>query len=205
MKNNSQHSPKSVRILVSILFGALLAAMIFAPMAASQKQGGDGSRATIKMFYKTPGESVFRSVADGKPVPELQGIPTRELVRGKVAPLANNVSFDGFVRFPAEQGDQFFQDMTSNTSYYRDAFTGGQTSISGAANGDRFDATITLPSGAPAIFNTVTYDGNSNCFLFPTPVCGSNSITIIWFRSEERRVGKECRAGWWRYHQKNKS
>jgi len=189
MKNNTQHSRKSVRPLVSILLGALLAAMIFAPMAASQKQGADGSRPTIKMFYKIPGESVFRSVDDGKPVLGLKGIPTRELVRGKVAPLANNVSFDGFVRFPAEQGEQFFQDMTSNTSYYRDAFTGGQTSISGAANGDRFDATITFPTGAPAVFNPVTYDGNTNCFLFPTAVCGSNSITIIWFVQSQCGVG----------------
>lgn len=190
MKNNdSQHSPTSARTLVSILFGALLAAMIFAPMAASQKQGGDDSRTTIKMFYKTPGESVFRSVEDGKPVPELQGVPTRALVSGKVGPLANNVTFDGFVRFPAEQGDQFFQNMAANTSYYRDSFTGGQTSISGAANGDRFDAIITFPGGARATFNTVTYDGNTNCFNFPTPVCGSNSITIIWFVQSQCSVG----------------
>lgn len=188
MKNNSQHSPKSVRTRMLILIGALLATMVFAPMAATQKQGGDGSR-TIKMFYKIPGESVFRSVDDGKPVPELKGIPTRELARGKIAPLANNVSFDGFVRFPAEQGDQFFQNMTSNTSYYRDSFTGGQTSISGAANGDRFDATITFPTGAPAVFSPVTYDGNTNCFLFPTAVCGSNSITIIWFVQSQCSVG----------------
>src|SRR5690554_7223286 len=26
------------------------------------------------------------------------------------------------------------------------------------------------------------------------------SISIFGFRSEERRVGKECRSRWWRYH-----
>src|SRR5438445_10929358 len=28
---------------------------------------------------------------------------------------------------------------------------------------------------------------------------------IIGDRSEERRVGKECRSRWWRYHEKNNS
>ena len=187
--SNSQYLTKSVRGRLSILFCALLAAMVFAPMVLSQKQAGNVSRPGIKIFYKTPGNSVFRSIDDGREVPELRGIPTMDLARGKVAPLANSVTFNGFVRYPAEQGDQFFQSMTGNTSYYRDAFTGGQTTIIGAANGDRFDATITLPSGAAAVFGTVTYDGNTNCFLFPTPVCGSNSITIIWFVQSQCSVG----------------
>src|SRR5262249_57088394 len=57
--------------------------------------------------------------------------------------------------------------------------------------------------------NLIAMNGQQASFLaggeFPVPVLqnagsgGNIGITIVWKeRSEERRVGKECRARWWR-------
>ncbi len=141
----------------------------------------------VKVLYRIPGaEPGFKPVENDMEVVSVAVPPNRE-------PFASSVAFEGFVRFPAEQGDQSFRFMTNSTSYYRDAFTGGQTFISSAVNGDRFDASITFPNGFIATFNTVTFvsnfNGQSNCFLFPTAVCGTTSIQIIWFVQSQCSVG----------------
>src|SRR5947207_16003029 len=54
------------------------------------------------------------------------------------------------------------------------AVLGGQVLASGAST------TVTTP----------------NVFIYQDPV---NGKVVVTGRSEERRVGKECRSGWWRY------
>ena len=84
------------------------------------------------MFYKAPGDAVFKAVEGGTEVSDSAGLPAECLETMSLAPFASSVNFNGFVRYPAEQGEQFFQSMTNNTSYYRNAFTGGETTIIGA-------------------------------------------------------------------------
>ena len=202
MKNrgSGQHPfVSNVSKLALVLFGVILVAIQFAPNVLSDKQhfefelGCDADLATpptIRVLYKTSSDSFFRLAETGEEIPGLVGIPA-------IQPRYAGVRFDGFVRYPAERGEQSFRRMENvdgiPTSYYRDAFVGGQVTITGAVNGDKIGATITLPSSSgnnTAVFADRTFfssidDGRTNCFVSAdpnlVPFCGSNSLTLIWY------------------------
>src|SRR5690625_6899123 len=68
---------------------------------------------------------------------------------------------------------------------------GNNPMLNGRETEDRSD--ITLPEHQQKLLEEV-YKVNQNVVVV---VIGSYPFAINW-RSEERRVGKECRAGWWR-------
>src|SRR5690625_7929140 len=58
----------------------------------------------------------------------------------------------------------------------------------------------TLPPGS--IFKIITTAaGLNNGYNPDSTLTGASEITL---RSEERRVGKECRSRWWPYHEREK-
>jgi hypothetical protein len=184
---------KNLRNLASVLW-AVSIVMLFTSAGLGEELCESTFPPALQVFYRIPGgEPDFKPVGDEIEVVQVAAASAKASTWQDRGLFYSSVNFNGFVRFPAEQGDQSFRFMSNNTAYYRDAFTGGQTSISGAQDGDRFDASITFPNGTVATFNTVTFasnfNGQQNCFLFPTPVCGSNNIQIIWFVQSQCNIG----------------
>lgn len=110
---------------------------------------------------------------------------------------ASTNSFVGFSRFPINGTN--FVPLVNNEAFFRDAFVGGETSISGATDGETWSATVTFPGGLPIAFSPVTFHSTfgaqRNCFVsFDFVVCGTTSIRILWF------VNAQCRpTGTWTF------
>ena len=70
---------------------------------------------------------------------------------------------------------------------------------------DRYDATVTPRTGnnatAPLVLSSGTLDGKFSPFFYTSSYDNDvQAQTQIGLRSEERRVGKECRSRWSPYH-----
>jgi len=127
------------------------------------------------------GGGPFTQAHLGSPTAQ-SGSPT-----GATAAVATSDTFEGFVRYPAEE--QTFQSIgTQNAvAYFRDFFAGGETFSSGANDGDTLSAQASGPnfsnSWTPITFHS-TYNGQQNCWVGgfpPVTLCGSTDIDIIWY------------------------
>ncbi|HET9225336.1 MAG TPA: hypothetical protein VFR31_01600 [Thermoanaerobaculia bacterium] len=97
-------------------------------------------------------------------------------------------SFSGWIRYPAESRQ--WTTMSSATAYFRDVFVGGQTYISGAADGDSWQASAVRPDGQTRNWSSVTfhasYGGNQNCFVSPAwTICGTTSLIVLWYADSQ--------------------
>src|SRR5688572_32111087 len=59
---------------------------------------------------------------------------------------------------------------------------------------DRQESRSSHPQGPGPRFSPFRWAALNPCHLRPRPVCQAPET---WWRSEERRVGKECRSRWW--------
>jgi len=103
-----------------------------------------------------------------------------------IGTLAPTNQFDQFVRYSAEK--RYFEAMASNTAYFRDVFTGGETFHASPNDGDSFSARMYGPDGSlvstwyPIVFYS-SYNGQQNCWVgsLSGTICGTTSIYITWF------------------------
>lgn len=98
-------------------------------------------------------------------------------------------SFSGWIRYPAKARE--WRTMTLATAYFRDVFVGGETYISGAADGDTWQASAVRPDGQTLNWSPVTfhasYGGNQDCFVSPSwTICGTTSLIVLWY------AGSQC-------------
>src|SRR5947207_15854272 len=56
------------------------------------------------------------------------------------------------------------------------------------------------PPQLPGLGGAIEIGADSSSSLAPYPVDRGSALTRFWDRSEERRVGKECRSGWCAWH-----
>lgn len=140
-------------------------------------------------YAQTSQVTLFTQVQSGPALAVgTSGSPTTTAGPVSQAPAAaTSDTFEQFVRFPAEE--QTFLGMQSNTAYFRDFFTGGETFSDGANDGDTLSATITDPNGNslgsffPITFHS-NFNGQQNCWVGgfpPVTLCGSTSLDAIWF------------------------
>jgi hypothetical protein len=119
--------------------------------------------------------------------------PSRAATAAAVTPAATPVdTFEGFLRYPAEE--QFFiaMDATNPIGYFRDFFSGGETFSDGANDGDSLSATFTPQGGPtstfiPVVFHS-TYNGQQDCWVGgfpPVALCGSQAIDITWYANTQ--------------------
>ncbi len=106
---------------------------------------------------------------------------------GALASPAFN-SFDAWYRYPAEE--QYWLQMTSATAYIRDVLAGGQTYISGAADGESWSADEITPDGNTLTWGAVrfysSYNGYQDCFVSPSwYICGGNSLYVLWYSNAQ--------------------
>ena len=115
-----------------------------------------------------------------------QGLPDHAN-RTTVGMLSGN-SFVGWYRYPAEE--QTWLAMTGATAYYRDVTVGGQTYISGAADGETWTASGLRPDGTTLNWGAITfhssYNGNQNCFVSPYwIICNTTSLSVLWYTNSQ--------------------
>jgi hypothetical protein len=98
-------------------------------------------------------------------------------------------SFSRWIRYPAETRQ--FESMPLATAYFRDVFVGGETYMSGAVDGDSWQASVVRPDGqtinwSPVTFHA-TYGTDQDCFVSSSwTICGTTSLYVIWY------AGSQC-------------
>jgi hypothetical protein len=103
------------------------------------------------------------------------------------APLSSN-SFTNWYRYPAET--QSWMVMSGATAYSRDVLVGGETYISGAADGETWTASAVRPDGMTINWGAITfcsdYSGQQNCFVSPNwYICNTTSLYVLWYVSSQ--------------------
>ena len=108
--------------------------------------------------------------------------------RGAELASPSSNSFDAWYRYPAEERN--WLQMTSAMAYTRDVLAGGQTFISGAADGESWSADEITPDGNTLTWGAVrfysSYNGYQNCFVSPFwYICGGNSLYVLWYSNAQ--------------------
>lgn len=130
----------------------------------------------------------FGGASQAAPVTGVQYFVPVQGAQGPVTTaLATTNSFRRFLRYPTET--ETWTTMTNGTAYFRDKFVAGETSISGAVDGDTWTALATNPSGGQLTWITMrfyaVYGSNQNCFVSSSPgspiFCDTTSLTVDWY------------------------
>jgi hypothetical protein len=94
-------------------------------------------------------------------------------------------TFDGFVRFPSEINNRFFQMQQGGTAYYRDFFTGGETTDQGV-DGQSISAQMVTADNQTLSFGSITFfanlNGQQDCWVGPgETICNASTLIVTWF------------------------
>jgi len=96
--------------------------------------------------------------------------------------------FSDWWRYPAEE--QNWLVMPAATAYNRDVLVGGETYISGAADGETWSANATRPDGTTITWGNITfhsdYNGQQNCFVSSSwIICGYTDLYVLWYTNSQ--------------------
>ena len=94
-------------------------------------------------------------------------------------------SFNGFVRFPSEINNRSFQFQQGGTAYFRDFFTGGQTTDQGV-DGQSISAQMVTADNQTFTFSPITFfanlNGQQDCWVGPgATICNASTLVVTWF------------------------
>lgn len=94
-------------------------------------------------------------------------------------------SFQDFVRFPSEINNRSFQFLQGGPAYFRDFFTGGQTTDQGV-DGQSISAQMVTADNQTISFSPITFfanlNGQQDCWVGPgATICNASTLIVTWF------------------------
>ncbi len=116
------------------------------------------------------------------------GMEYRKAEASVAAGLFSSNSFVDWYRYPAEERRWLRQ--TGATAYTRDVLAGGETFISGAADGETWHADAQRPDGSTITWGQIrfysSYSGLNNCFVSPFwYICNASSLYVLWYSNAQ--------------------
>lgn len=164
-------------------------------------QGPTGGPNSVRV---DSGEEMFHVIVE--PVSSA----ARGATNAMAAAVATSDAFMRFVRYPAEERVYLSMNAPNPVSpypqsFFRDFFSGGETSHSGGTDGDALTAQITPPGGSSFTFTVpVSFDGPRNCWIIaassPDCIGGPNTpnIHVYWVYSTQCRQTGDWRMEFFR-------